>query len=458
MSTRYDLAILGGGPGGYVAALRASQLGQSVALIDEGGIGGTCLQRGCIPTKALLASADVYYKAKNGEDFGVLTEGVTFHMQKAIERKRKVVTELVSGIEKVLKRRKVEVIRGRGHLTDKNTVVVTDREEPVQAEKIIIATGSKPVEIPAFEVDGEVVLTSDHALDLETLPKSMLIVGGGVIGCEFATFYSLVGVEVTVVEALDRLLLASDKVLAKQATAGLKKRGVTVKTKTRIEKLSAQDGRAVAVLENGETIEAEKALISIGRKSCTECIGLEEVGIEAERGQIKVDEKMRTNVENIFAIGDATGGWWLAHVASTQGIVAAEVAAGHEVKFESEVIPAVTFVKPELAQVGLTEQQCKEKGLNFRTGRFMLGANGKALAQGEGQGTVKLLVEEETGKLLGCHILGPHASDLIAEVAVAMRNGVTAEGICETIHAHPTLAEVIHEAAEAALGKPLHQI
>ena len=458
MSTRYDLAILGGGPGGYVAALRASQLGLSVALIDEGGIGGTCLQRGCIPTKALLASADVYHKAKNGEDFGVLVDNVRFDMQKAIERKRAVVTELVGGIEKVLKRRKVEVIRGRGKLTAKDTIEVNGLDEPILADKIIIATGSQPAEIPAFEVDGEVVITSDHALDLETLPKSMLIVGGGVIGCEFATFYSLVGVEVTVVEALDRVLLLADKVLAKQAAAGLKKRGVSIKTKTRIERLSEEGGRAVALLENGETIEAEKALVSVGRKACTSNIGLEEVGVEMERGIIKVDEQMRTNVENIFAIGDATGGYWLAHVASTQGIVAAEVAAGHEAKFESDVIPAVTFVKPELAQVGLTEEQCKSEGLNFRTGRFMLGANGKALAQGEGQGTVKLLVEDESDKVLGCHILGPHASDLIAEVALAMRNGVTADGICETIHAHPTLAEVIHEAAEAALGKPLHQV
>ncbi len=458
MSTRYDLAILGGGPGGYVAALRASQLGLSVALIDAGGIGGTCLQRGCIPTKALLASADVFYKAQNGESFGVFAENVRFDMAKAIERKRSVVTELVTGIEKVLGRRKVEIIRGRGCLVAKDTIEVTDCDEPVKADKIIIATGSEPANIPVFEVDGDVVITSDHALDMESLPESMLIVGGGVIGCEFATFYSLVGVKVTVVEALDRLLLNADKVLAKQATAGLKKRGVTVKTKTKITQLSAQDGKAVAVLENGETIEADKALVSVGRKACTNGIGLEELGIETDRGLIKVDEQMRTNVDGIFAIGDATGGWWLAHVASSQGLVAAEVAAGHEAKFESDVIPAVTFVKPELAQVGLTEAQCKEQGLNFRTGRFMLGANGKALAQGEGQGTVKLLVEDDTAKVLGCHILGPHASDLIAEVAVAMRNGVSAEGICATIHAHPTLAEVIHEAAEAALGRPLHQI
>ena len=460
MSKKYDLAILGGGPGGYVAALRAANLGLSVALIDEGGIGGTCLQRGCIPTKALLSSAKLYSGLKNAQDFGVHCKELSFDMAEAVARKDKVVYELVSGIEKILKKRKVEVIKGRGCLSDSRTILVDTLEDAVKADKIIIATGSRPAKIPSLEVDGRIVLNSDQALEQRTLPSSMLIVGGGVIGCEFATFYSMLGVDVTIVELMDRVLMASDKVLAKQAAASMKKKGVKILCKTKIEKLITKSARAVATLESGDEIDFDQALVSIGRVPCTEDIGLSSIGLELdERGFIPVDKQQRTSLDGIFAIGDVISGtWWLAHAASAQGVVAAEIAAGLDSQFADEALPSVTFTNPELAQVGLTEAQCREREIPFKTGRFMFAANGKALAQGEGSGTVKLIVEKDGNKVLGCHILGPGASDLISEVTHSMRVGSGAEGIVKTIHAHPTLSEVIHEAAEAALGNPIHQI
>jgi len=343
MGERYDLAILGGGPGGYVAALRAAQAGLTVALIEKDGVGGTCLHRGCIPTKALLASSELYGKFKDSEEFGVVVSDLSFDMPKAVLRKNKIVAELTSGIEKLLDKRKVTLIRGEGTLESANIISVQEHlinmtedgpledYEPlkVEADSIIIATGSKPIIFTGVNVDGSVVMTSDHILDCEKIPESLIIVAGGVIGCEFATFYSTLGVKVILIEALKRLLLPCDKSLAKQVELGLKRSGVTIKTKTRISSLSSDNGRAVAVLDNGETIEAEMALLAVGRHSLSDKIGLSNAGVEVDlKGFIKVDNQMRTNVSNIFAIGDVTGGFWLAHVASAQGEVAASVVAG----------------------------------------------------------------------------------------------------------------------------------
>lgn len=481
MSERYSVAVLGGGPGGYVAALRAAQAGLRVVLIEKSGIGGTCLHRGCIPTKALLASSELYGKLKESEEFGVLVSDFSFHMPKALERKNRLVAELTSGIETLLKKRKVTVLRGTGHLESANRISISydDKEfsgdgicsttdessntaacpEEIEADHIIIATGSKPTVFPGFEVDGSVVMTSNHILDCPKLPESLIIVGGGVIGCEFATFYSSLGVNVILIEALKRLLLPCDKSLAKQVELGLKRAGVTIKTGTKIKSLSNDNGKALACLDNGEIVEAQMALLAVGRRAVSEGIGLDKARVERDsRGLIKVDSQMRTNVPNIFAIGDVTGGFWLAHVASAQGEVAASVISGNESFFDGSVVPSVVFCKPELAQVGLTDEECKEKGLNVVTGRFMFGANGKSLAIGEGQGSIKILSDKDTGKIYGAHILGPHASDLIPEIALAMRNNLPISGICKTIHSHPTLNEVVHEAAEAAMGTPLHQV
>jgi len=471
MSKRYDLAVLGGGPGGYVAALRGAQAGLAVCLIEKDEIGGTCLHRGCIPTKVFLASSELYEKITHCEDFGITTSGLSFDMKKAVIRKNKIVDQLTSGIEKLLKKRKVTVLKGRGTLESHNTISVVmdssnssdnafnEKHELIQADNIIIATGSKPAVFPGFDVDGTVVMTSDHILASEKLPQSIIIVGGGVIGCEFATFYSQLGVKVTLVEALKRLLLPCDKSLAKQVELGLKRSGVVIKTKTMIKSLSNQDNRAVAVLDNGEKIDADVALLSVGRRCVSSDIGVDKAGINVdEKGLIIVDSQMRTSVSNIFAIGDVTGGFWLAHVASAQGEVAVKVVSGEEAEFDGSVVPSVVFCKPELAQVGFTEDECKEKDLNIVTGRFTFGANGKSLAIGEGKGSIKLISDKETGKIYGAHILGPHASDLIPEIALAMRNNITVSGIGKTIHSHPTLNEVVHEAAEAALGTPLHQI
>jgi len=455
-----QVAVIGGGPGGYVAAIRAAQLGASVVLVEKKQLGGTCLNRGCIPTKCLLASTHVLDMARESEEFGVEIRGIQPNFVKMMERKKMVVKQLRQGIKMLLKGNKVKFIKGTATLTGPKNIKVETEEGTLQieAENIIIATGSVPAKPPFFDFSQEAVITSDEALKFKEVPKSLLIVGGGVIGLEFACVFSSLGTQITVVEMMDQVLPTEEKGVADQMQRILERKGIVFHIETKVEGIKEYrpDG-LTASLSNGEEIIAEKMLVSIGRRPCTRALGLDDLGIEmGPAGNIIVNEKMETNVKGIYAIGDAVGGIMLAHVASDEGIVAVENAMGHAATMDYCAVPACVYTSPEVASVGLTMAKAESAVKKARLGKFPFAACAKALAIGEDIGFVQLVVEEGTEKVLGAQIIGPHATDLIAEVAVAVRWGLTAEQIGTTIHAHPTLAEGIMEAAEAALGKPIH--
>ncbi|GAV26481.1 dihydrolipoyl dehydrogenase [Carboxydothermus islandicus] len=454
----YDVAILGGGPGGYVAAIRAAQLGLTVAVVEKDELGGTCLNRGCIPTKALVSVAERLHQIKNSEVFGIEVSGYNFNFKKAAERKNQVVERLVKGIHYLFKKNKITLIKGTGRLTGKNeiTVETSDGLEKVEAKNIILATGSKPALIPALGYDGERVITSDEALNLEKLPAEMVIIGGGVIGSEFATIFSEMGVKVAIVELLPSILANTDKEVSRYLTTLFKKRGIQVKTKVAVKEVKKGE-KITVVLENGEELITDMVLISIGRVLNTRNIGLEEVGVAlGPKGEVLVDEYLRTNVENIYAIGDITGKMQLAHVASAQGIRVVENLVGEPKPMSYDVVPGCIFTLPEIAMVGLTSQEAEEKGIKIITGKFPFQASGKAVAMEETEGFVKIIADFYTHRILGGHIVGPHATDLIGEIALAVQKGLTLEEVAHTIHAHPSLPEAVMEAAEAALNRAIH--
>ncbi len=456
----FDIVIIGGGPGGYVGAIRAAQSGATVALIERENLGGTCLNRGCIPTKALYYSAKALSAAKKADTFGVVIGEVGFDLEKAISRKDEVVGKLVGGVAQLLKGNGVEVINGTGRIESKGKVVVktTDGEETVGAKNIIIATGSEPAMIPAFNIDGENVITSTEALNLTTVPKSLLIIGGGVMGCEFATIFSKFGSEVTIVELLPQILSTEDKQIVRVISKGFKTSGVKVLTEVMVENVLVTAEGVKTTLKDGTEILTDKVLVSIGRSFNTKGIGLEEVGIDLEKGCIKVNEKMETSIKGIYAIGDVTGGVLLAHVASVEAEVAVSNALGIEKDMDYSVIPAGIFTDPEIASVGINEKIAKEKDIEYSIGRFPYVASGKALGMGETEGFFQLLSDPKTGKVLGASIVGAHATDLIGEIALAMKTGATVTQITETIHAHPTLPEIILEGAEDLLGHAVHKM
>ncbi|NYE56581.1 dihydrolipoyl dehydrogenase [Carboxydothermus ferrireducens] len=454
----YDVAILGGGPGGYVAAIRAAQLGLSVVVVEKDELGGTCLNRGCIPTKALVSVAERLHQIKNSEVFGIEVSGYNFNFKKAAERKNQVVERLVKGIHYLFKKNKITLIKGTGRLTGKNeiTVETSDGLEKVEAKNIILATGSKPALISALGYDGERVITSDEALNLEKLPAEMVIIGGGVIGSEFATIFSEMGVKVTIVELLPSILANTDKEVSRYLTTLFKKRGIQVKTKVAVKEVKKGE-KITVVLETGEELVTDMVLISIGRVLNTKDIGLEEVGVAlGPKGEVLVDEYLRTNVENIYAIGDITSKMQLAHVASAQGIRVVENLVGEPQPMSYDVVPGCIFTLPEIAMVGLTSQEAEEKGLKIITGKFPFQASGKAVAMEEMEGFVKIIADYDTHRILGGHIVGPHATDLIGEIALGVQKGLTLEEIAHTIHAHPSLPEAVMEAAEAALNRAIH--
>ncbi|ABB15243.1 dihydrolipoyl dehydrogenase [Carboxydothermus hydrogenoformans] len=454
----YDVAILGGGPGGYVAAIRAAQLGLSVVVVEKDELGGTCLNRGCIPTKALVSTAERLHQIKNSAAFGIEVTGYNFNFQKAAERKNQVVERLVKGIHYLFKKSKITLIKGTGKLTGKNeiTVETSDGLEKVEAKNIILATGSKPALISALGYDGERVITSDEALNLEKLPAEMVIIGGGVIGSEFATIFSEMGVKVTIVELLPSILANTDKEVSRYLTTLFKKRGIQVKTKVAVKEVKKGE-KVTVVLENGEELVTDMVLISIGRVLNTKDIGLEEVGVAlGPKGEVLVDEYLRTNVENIYAIGDITSKMQLAHVASAQGIRVVENLVGEPQPMSYDVVPGCIFTLPEIAMVGLTSQEAEEKGIKIITGKFPFQASGKAVAMEETEGFVKIIADFYTHRILGGHIVGPHATDLIGEIALAVQKGLTLEEVAHTIHAHPSLPEAVMEAAEAALNRAIH--
>jgi dihydrolipoamide dehydrogenase len=455
------ITVLGAGPGGYVAALRAAQLGADVTVIEEGEVGGTCLNWGCIPTKTLIASAEVLHKVRNARSFGLTLEGtVTPDIGKIVERKNKVVGVQVKGIRALFKSWGIRIVEGRGVISGPTAIKVSLRDgatEEVETDKIIIATGSRPAHIPVFPFDGKRILSSDHAINPDSVPESLLIVGAGVIGCEFAFIYKEFGSSVTMVEMMPRAVSTEDEEISAILERELKKKKIRLITNTSVESVDVKDDGVSVRLSDGKVTEVEKVLVSIGRAVNSDNIGLENVGIEqGERGEIIVDRKMQTNISGIYAIGDVVGGIMLAHLASKEGLVAAENAMGGSSEVNYDVVPAAIFTSPEIGSVGLRESQAVEKGHRVRVGRFQCRALGKAHAMGEISGMFKIIADEETDRVLGAHIIGPHASDLIHEVALAMEKGLTVKDIANTIHAHPTMSEGIMEAAEDVHDSAIH--
>ena len=455
------ITVLGAGPGGYVAAIRAAQLGAEVTVIEEGEVGGTCLNWGCIPTKTLIASAEALHKIKNAKSFGLDLDGtVTPNIEKIVERKNKVVGIQVKGIRGLFTSWGVRLIEGRGVIVDPKKVTVTLQDgstEEVETDKIIISTGSRPAQIPVFPFDGKRILSSDNAINPDSIPKSLLIVGAGVIGCEFAFIYKEFGSEVTMVEMMPNAVSTEDEEISQILERELKKNKIKLLTNTSVEKVDVKDDGVSVQLSNGKTLEAEKVLVSIGRAVNSENIGLEEAGVEkGKRGEILVDSRMQTNVDGIYAIGDVVGGVMLAHLASKEGIIAAENAAGGNSEMKYDVIPAAIFTSPEIGSVGMREKQVAEKGIKYKVGRFQFRSLGKAHAMGEIVGLFKIIADESTDKILGAHIIGAHASDLIHEVALAMEKGLTTKDMAHMIHSHPTLAEGVMEAAEDVHDAAIH--
>lgn len=483
MTQPYDIVIIGGGPGGYVAAIRAAQLGAKVALVEKERVGGTCLNRGCIPTKALVRSVEVLQVVEEAPAFGVIVEEPAFDFARLMARKDEVVARLVGGVEGLLKSYKVEVVSGTATIPKPGLVLVKPSSSdpsptsnlqpfdgvypersrraqgrPLTSKNIIIATGSVPARPPIAGLDAPGVLTSDDILELEEVPDSLAVIGGGVIGLEFASIFHALGTKVTVLEMLPTLLPTVDGELARRYQSHLQRSGVEVHLRARVEEIRPQgDGLAVRVANSEKEAEAEKVLVATGRVPYTEGLGLDELGVKRERGAIVVDEYMATNVPGVYAIGDVTGGVMLAHVASRQGEVAVENILGHPVAMDYRAVPNCVFTLPEIAGVGLTEEEVKGEGLDYTVARFPLSASGRALIVGETTGLVKLICERESHRVLGMHIMGPQASDLIAEGTLAVQMGATARDIAQTIHAHPTLPEAIMEAAKAAaFGQAIH--
>ena len=458
-----DTIVIGAGPGGYVAAIRAAQLGQKVTIVEKGELGGVCLNVGCIPSKALITAGHRYHDAKNSADIGITAENVKVDFSKVQKWKGSVVEKLTSGVGGLLKGNNIDIVKGEAYFVDANNIrVMTETSAQTYTFKnAIIATGSRPIELPAFKYSKR-VLHSTGALNLDHIPASMAIIGGGVIGVELGNVYANFGTKVTILEGMDEILAAFEKQMSSIVKRNLKKKQVDIFTKVKAQGVEeTENGVIVTYEEKGEEkkLEAEYLLVTVGRKPNTDEIGLEQVGIELdERGFIKTDKQCRTSVSNIFAIGDIIAGPQLAHKASYEGKVAAEAIAGHASEFDYLGIPAVVFSEPELATVGYTEAQAKEEGLDIVAAKFPFAANGRALALNAAEGFMKMITRKEDGLVIGAQIAGPGASDMVAELGLAIEAGMTAEDIAMTIHAHPTLGEITMEAAEVALGSPIHII
>lgn len=454
----FDVIVIGGGPGGYPAAIRAAHSGKAVALIEGKQMGGTCLNRGCIPSKALIACAEVYDRIKDAEEFGITIEKVSFDYAKMVLRKDEVVSKLRKSLEGLIAANKIKILKGYGKfIAPKEIKIIGEDNTVIRGDKIIIATGSEPRSIPAFPFDYNKIHDSTSLLDLKTLPQKIVIVGGGVIGCEFASLFAAFHVQVVILEMLPRILPMESISVSDALTKAFKKQGIIVETGVKVEDIDkTQKGISVRVAGN-KTYEADIALVAVGRQMNTSNIGLDKAGVLVnENGLISVSDRMETNVPGIYAVGDIASKWWLAHVATHQGWVAGSNATGQVAHMRYDAVPNVIFTKPEIGTVGLSLEEAKEKGYEAVVGAFPFQALGKSQATDQTEGFAQIISDNRTGQILGAQVMGHEASALIAQMAVAVANELTIESITETIHAHPTIAEAWLEAAFIAAEMPLH--
>lgn len=468
MADKFDVVVIGSGPGGYVCAIKCAQLGLNTAIVEKmETLGGTCLNVGCIPSKALLHASEMYHEAKHGlEKLGVRTGDVKLDLKGMMAHKDATVKSNVDGVAFLMNKNKISVFKGTGRISGKGKVTVAggdDKEQNLEARNIVIATGSEVAGIPGVDLDfdGSVIVSSDDAIALDKVPGSMIVVGGGVIGLELGSVWSRLGAEVTVVEFLDTILGGMDGDLSKQFQRILKKQGLTFKLKSKVTAVEKKGKKASVTFEpvggrDSQTIEADVVLVATGRRPFTEGLGLEEAGIETERGMVKTDANWRTNVDGIYAIGDVIAGPMLAHKAEDEGVAVAETIAGQHGHVDYNIIPSVVYTQPEVASVGATEEMLKNDGVDYVKGQFPFSANGRARAMNATDGFVKFLADKKTDRVLGAHIVGFGAGDLIHEIAVLMEFGGSSEDLGRTCHAHPTLSEVVKEAALATFSKPLH--
>lgn len=460
----FDVVVLGGGPGGYVAAIKASQLGLKTAVVEREKIGGVCVNWGCIPTKALLKNAEIYETLKHAKDWGYSFDNLRFDFKQVIKRSRDVAEANSKGGDFLMKKNKIEVIKGTGKFLDKSTLSVTDTagKESVQvkAKHIIIATGARARMLPNLKADGKRILTSTEAMIVQDVPKSIAIIGAGAIGIEFAYLFNTFGAKVTVIEMLPGILPVEDEEISQTLSKIFTKKGIDIHTNTKVDKVDVGANDVTLTIsgkDGNKTIKADQCLVAIGVQGNIENIGLEKIGVTTEKGWIKVDEYYRTNVTGVYAIGDIIGAPWLAHVASHEGIVCVEKIAGketHPIDYTS--IPGCTYCQPQVASIGLTEKMAKEKGFQVKVGKFPFSASGKARAINERDGFVKVIFDAKYGELLGAHILGSEATEMIAEYGIAKLLEATYKEIGNTIHAHPTLSEAMMEAALDAYGEAVH--
>ena len=465
MSEKFQAVVIGGGPGGYVCAIRLAQLGFKTACIESrGSLGGTCLNIGCIPSKSLLNLSEEFHKVKNLSNKGIEVGDIKLNLSKMMKNKDKAVTILTKGVEFLLKKNKVTYFKGTGSFKSKNEILIKDsegKEKLIEADKIVIATGSEPVPLPNIEFDEKIILSSTGALNLNEVPKKMVVVGGGYIGLEMGSVWSRLGSEVHVIEFLDHITPGMDKEISNEFMKILKKQGITFHMQHKVEKITKDKSGAIISTSdqsgNKKNFECDVVLISVGRRPNTRGLNLEKISIELdEKKRIKTDKKFQTNLDNIYAIGDVIAGPMLAHKAEDEGIAVAENIAGQSGHVNYDTIPGVVYTTPEVASIGKTEEQLKEKNIKYKIGKFSFMANSRAKAIDDTEGFVKILADEKTDKVLGAHLIGPHAGELIAEIGIAMEFGASSEDIARTCHAHPTFSEAVKEAALSVDKRAIH--
>lgn len=465
MAKEFDVCVIGSGPGGYVAAIRASQLGFKTAIVEKRHLGGVCLNIGCIPTKALLRSAEVFESVQHASDYGIEVKDYSADFEGVIKRSRKVANKMSKGVQFLMKANKIEVFMGKGVFESKDLVRVEDEDgkeqEKIKAKNFIIATGARPRQLPNLEIDGKMIIDSEKAMQLEKKPEKMVIIGAGAIGVEFAYFYHTIGTEVTIVELQDRLVPVEDEDVGKELGKIYKKKGMNIMTGSTVEKVEKK-GKGVKVTiktsKGEETVEADVVLSAVGVTGNVEELGLDEIGVKHEKGAIEIDrDTCATSVEGIYAIGDVAGGPWLAHKASHEGIFCVEKLAGEDpIPVNYNNIPGCTYCEPQVASVGYTEKQAKEEGYDVKVGKFPFSASGKAAGLGHEEGFVKVIFDAKYGEWLGCHMIGSHVTELIAEAVVARDLETTGHEIISAVHPHPTMSEAVMEAAAEAYGEGVH--